>query len=305
MAALFDVFSNDEGRWVKGNTHTHSTCSDGQLPPRQVADWYRQAGYDFLFLTEHEEKLANPQALPDFAALSSEDFLVLPGLELHLEISNERVAHLVALGTARTGLWRPTWSLSEAARFALDEGAVPVINHPYYSGLTYQEIAQADNAVAVEVFNTTCQVVCAKGFARSHWDYLLAQGLAIHGVAADDAHWGRQVPDYGQGWIMVKVKEFSQEGILQALRAGHFYATCGPEFRNVARVGDEVVVRTSPVQRINFITDNGYSSVEHAAGDQVLTSARRPLGSFRKFLRIECVDKAGCFAWTNALMFSH
>jgi len=304
MPALFSLFNDDEGRWMKGNTHTHTTCSDGQLPPQQVADWYRGAGYDFLFLTEHEEKLANPQALPDFAALSSTDFLVLPGLELRLELPNERVAHLLALGTARTGLWRPTWSLSDAAQFALDEGAVPVIDHPYWSGLTYQDIAQVHNAVALEVFNTTCDVVCAKGFARSYWDHLLTQGLSIHGVAADDAHWGRQVPDYGRGWIMVKVKEFSQQGILQALRTGHFYATCGPEFRAVALVGDEVVVETSPVQRINFITDNGYSSVEHAVGDQLLTGARRPLSSFRKFLRIECVDKAGHFAWTNALVFA-
>ncbi len=302
MAALLDVFSDDEGRWVKGNTHTHTTCSDGKLSPRQVADWYREAGYDFLFLTDHEEKLAHPQALPDFVGLSADDFLVLPGLEWKLAISNERVAHLVALGTARTGVWRPTWSLSDATQFALDEGGVPVIGHPYWSGLTYQDIAHVNNVVAVEVFNTVCQVVSAKGFARSHWDYLLAEGVAIHGVAADDAHWGRQVPDYGQGWIMVKVKEFSQEGILQALRAGHFYATCGPEFRNVAQVGDEVVVETSPVQRIHFITYNGYSSVEHATGDQVLTSARRPIGSFHKFLRIECVDSAGCFAWTNAVL---
>ncbi len=304
MATLFDLFKDDEGRWLKGNTHTHTTCSDGQLSPRQVADWYREAGYDFLFLTEHEDKLASPQALPDFVGLSADDFLVLPGIELRLQMPSGQSPHLVALGTARTGLWRPTWSLSDAAQFALDEGGVPVIGHPYWSGLTYQDIDQADNVVAVEVFNTVCQVASAKGFARGHWDYLLAEGVAIHGLAADDAHWGCQVPDYGQGWIMVKVKEFSQEGILQALHTGQFYATCGPEFRSVSRDGDEVVVETSPVQRINFITYNGHSSVEHAAGDQLLTSARRPLSSFRKFLRIECVDRQGRFAWTNALMFT-
>lgn len=40
-------------RWWKGNTHTHTLWSDGDSPPEIVVDWYREHGYDFLVLTDH------------------------------------------------------------------------------------------------------------------------------------------------------------------------------------------------------------------------------------------------------------
>ena len=40
-------------RWYKGNLHTHTTRSDGRKSPEEVADLYREQGYDFLALTDH------------------------------------------------------------------------------------------------------------------------------------------------------------------------------------------------------------------------------------------------------------
>jgi hypothetical protein len=40
-------------RWWKGNLHTHSLWSDGDDYPEMIADWYKQRGYQFLALTEH------------------------------------------------------------------------------------------------------------------------------------------------------------------------------------------------------------------------------------------------------------
>jgi len=37
----------------KGNLHTHSLWSDGDDFPEMIADWYKQHGYQFLALTEH------------------------------------------------------------------------------------------------------------------------------------------------------------------------------------------------------------------------------------------------------------
>jgi len=43
----------EEGRWFKGNVHTHSTASDGTRTPEQLVKIYREAGYDFLSITDH------------------------------------------------------------------------------------------------------------------------------------------------------------------------------------------------------------------------------------------------------------
>jgi hypothetical protein len=42
-----------EPRWWKGNLHTHSLWSDGDQFPEMIGDWYRQRGYNFLALTDH------------------------------------------------------------------------------------------------------------------------------------------------------------------------------------------------------------------------------------------------------------
>ena len=39
--------------WWKGNTHTHTWWSDGDSPPESVAAWYRDRGYQFLVLSDH------------------------------------------------------------------------------------------------------------------------------------------------------------------------------------------------------------------------------------------------------------
>ncbi|HUR58864.1 MAG TPA: hypothetical protein VM029_14215 [Opitutaceae bacterium] len=40
-------------RWFKGNLHTHTLWSDGDDYPEMVADWYKQHGYNFLALSDH------------------------------------------------------------------------------------------------------------------------------------------------------------------------------------------------------------------------------------------------------------
>jgi hypothetical protein len=42
-----------EPRWWKGNLHTHSLWSDGDDYPEMIADWYKEQGYNFLALSDH------------------------------------------------------------------------------------------------------------------------------------------------------------------------------------------------------------------------------------------------------------
>ena len=43
----------EELQWYKGNTHTHTLWSDGNEFPEMVAVWYKEKGYDFLALSDH------------------------------------------------------------------------------------------------------------------------------------------------------------------------------------------------------------------------------------------------------------
>lgn len=45
---------SEPGRWWKGNLHTHSLWTDGGDFPEMIAAWYRDHGYNFLAITEHD-----------------------------------------------------------------------------------------------------------------------------------------------------------------------------------------------------------------------------------------------------------
>ena len=43
----------NRGNWYKGNLHMHTTVSDGALDPVEAINIYREAGYDFIAITDH------------------------------------------------------------------------------------------------------------------------------------------------------------------------------------------------------------------------------------------------------------
>jgi len=57
IAAVFYVIAfavaGAESKWWKGNLHTHTLWSDGDDYPEQIAKWYKDHGYQFLTLTDH------------------------------------------------------------------------------------------------------------------------------------------------------------------------------------------------------------------------------------------------------------
>src|SRR5262245_19754664 len=67
-------------RWYKGNTHTHTLQSDGDSTPDEVTRWYKERGYQFLVLSDHN--VLTPIA--DLARLHGEPerFLLIPGEEV-------------------------------------------------------------------------------------------------------------------------------------------------------------------------------------------------------------------------------
>src|SRR5207344_403165 len=68
------------GRWYKGNTHTHTLNSDGDSTPDDVVRWYREHGYQFLVLTDHNV-LTSVDGLNAVHG-ADEKFLVIKGEEV-------------------------------------------------------------------------------------------------------------------------------------------------------------------------------------------------------------------------------
>ena len=54
LVSCQDVTENPvQGRWWKGNLHTHSLWSDGDDYPEMIMQWYKERGYHFVALSDH------------------------------------------------------------------------------------------------------------------------------------------------------------------------------------------------------------------------------------------------------------
>ena len=83
----------EDGIWLKGNPHSHSTVSDGMFTPEELAASYASAGYDFLSMTDHN-------ILESHDGLIGDRLLLLTGLEHDIEYSPDKCTHVVGLSAA-------------------------------------------------------------------------------------------------------------------------------------------------------------------------------------------------------------
>lgn len=71
LATIASHAQEGEGRrWFKGNTHTHSYWSDGDDFPEMIMEWYKNHGYDFICLSDHNTLAQGEKwkLIPDFPA---------------------------------------------------------------------------------------------------------------------------------------------------------------------------------------------------------------------------------------------
>ena len=125
VSVLYTVtFTYRERTLLIGDIHVHTTASDGAFPSRAAALMAKDAGLDFLFLTDHNG-YAHNRMLPEVEGLT-----VLPGSEwTHYQ------GHAGMLGVSRplssafcVNSRKEAWEkLAEARR----NGALLVLNHPF------------------------------------------------------------------------------------------------------------------------------------------------------------------------------
>ena len=74
-----------EGNWYKGNLHAHTVTSDGKLTAEKSVLIYKQHGYSFMCLSDHD-------IYTDLRGkLDSEDFITLPSVEASVRLIDSTV----------------------------------------------------------------------------------------------------------------------------------------------------------------------------------------------------------------------
>jgi len=285
------------GRFYKGNIHTHSTASDAVRDPETVCAMYRDAGYDFLSLTDHFlPKFGFP--ITDTRPWRSNRFTTIPGAEVHAPRTElGEMWHILAVGLPHD--FAPTtpdeMAPALAARCAA-AGAYVAIAHPAWYGLTVADAESITAAHAVEVYNHTSAVKVDRGDGALLLDAMLARGHRLLACATDDAHF--QGEDWFGAWVMVRAAALEPEALVAALKAGDYYSSQGPELHAIAVQGAEIVIECSPARAVMVV---GRATAGIAAYGSDLRGARLPLEIFRAggHFRVVVVDAQGRRAWSN------
>jgi hypothetical protein len=285
------------GKFWRGNIHTHSNRSDGALDAGEVCRLYREAGYDFLCLSDHFlAKYGFP--ITDTKPFRTNSFTTILGAEVHAPAnSHGEVWHILAAGLPAD--FAPTGADETGVELAARAGAAGAfvgIAHPAWSGLTLEDgRVMAPHADAVEIFNTTCLVESRRGDGTYLLDQLLDDGRRLAAYAADDAHFKSE--DSFGAWTMVKAEANEPEALLAAMKRGAFYSSQGPLIHDFALAGGEAHVECSPVASIALVGSGTRS--EFRLGRQ-MTRATFPIGKFAgSWFRLVVTDAAGKSAWSN------
>jgi len=291
------------GRFYRGNLHTHSTRSDGRLPPAEVIAAYRDHGYDFLALTDHFMERFG-YLIVDTREFRTETFTTILGAELHAFRTElgERW-HIVGVGLPLDfAPPTPEETGPQIAARARNAGAFVGMAHPHWYGLTLNDALSLEAAHAVEVFNETCAGDNDRGDSWYMLDALSSLGHRLTAYAADDAHfWSR--PDVRRSWVMVRAESLDPDAILQALKAGQYYSSRGPEIHDLTIEGNRLRLECSPAAAI-FVGGVGPKCRQiHGEG---LTSATFDLSAFAgSHCRVSVVDNQGKRAWTNPIWLTN
>jgi hypothetical protein len=295
---------NLPGRFWRGNLHTHSNLSDGALELGDVVTRYKEAGYDFVALTDHFiEHFKWPIA--DSRRWRGNDFTTIIGAELHAPVTSAgELWHIVAAGLplsfapALDGETGP-----QLARRAIDAGAFVVIAHPAWSRYTLEDARALSFTSAVEVYNHGCAIENDLGDGFYLLDQMLNEGHRLSAIATDDAHF--KTPDHFGGWVHVKSESLDPDTLLASLKAGHHYSSQGPLITDIRLHGKQIEIETSPVNTISVVCGNSRTCVKTG---RAIVEASFNLTALEKgwllerksaWFRVVAIDNAGKRAWSN------
>ena len=332
------VYLDPSKKYYKANLHTHTRYSDGRATPETVKEEYLKRGYSVVAYTDHEH-LININRLTDenFIAITGVELGIsgpkvdtdspLPsGKMVHINLfakdpecdvtpfyaeshdwyKFDDVRHLVKPGEKISRGFSHE-EINNLVRRAHELGFLVSLNHPNWSLITAEDYLGYEGFDFVEIYNTGC-VRSGQHTDEAAFNDMMKAGKKIYCTAADDNHnaagfEGRKTDSFG-GWVMIAADKLGYTEIMNALEAGDFYATSGPEIYSISLddSGEESVIRVecSPARAIYLITQGRRNARALPEGEETLITG----GAIKLYpqdarFRIRVEDEFGNCAWSQ------
>lgn len=286
----------DEAKpFYKGNMHLHTTGSDGQRTPEEAIALYKAQGYDFLSITDH-------RVITRETGFDG-NMLLIAGVEWDYLITGGQAIHIVGVGVGPlAGEIDRIWGPQRCIDVIRASGGRAILAHPAWSMNTNETICGLHDLTAAEVYNTFSGAPWNANRADSSLllDIAAASGTYLPFVASDDTH--RYTGEQFGGFTMVQADSLTEKGILDGLDRGTFYASQGPQFKQIEYDGDIIRITCSPVERIIFFSEltwlDGRCRDGHGMTESVYEIQRH---RYERYVRCQIWDAEGKTAWTSPI----
>lgn len=275
------------GEWLKGNLHTHTTNSDGELGVEEVIKRYAELGYGFLMISDHDKVTTRE----DYEAFDVYGMVMVPGNEI--TGNEEHMLHVNAdCLVAASPLRQDVIDDVKAA------GGFVIVNHPNwqkkFDHCSIENLMEWQGYAGIEIFNGTIGRIEGSPYATNKWDMLLGSGRRVLGFANDDNHLAED--DMNLGWNVAYVKDKTVEGVVGALEAGRFYCSTGVVISVIEVEGMRIRIESKDAQRIVGLSRYGrrFGQVD---GGVIDIEAPSDAG----YARFELWGEGEKRAWTQAM----
>ena len=230
---------NDEIKmhWFKGDTHIHTSNSDGALHLYELIDKLKGAGLDWAIITDHNYDTVKE-------TYSSDGLTIIKGQEVTTDLG-----HINTWG-GPVGVEMPYKLETEEDAIDLinktkEKGTLVCLNHPFCSQCGFTTTIDNYDADCVEVWNTIQHSDNAKNM--KWWHGQLLKGRRIPAVGGSDYHKDEVgLPIIAMPTTVIYSKTNEEKDVLDALKSGRSYITNSPNSSEMyltigkANVGDEV-----------------------------------------------------------------
>lgn len=296
--------------WYKGNLHTHTSLlgSTGPTSPESVVRWYKEHGYGWLAITDHD-------VLTEY---ETDELVMVRGQEVgkHMPSGNGPI-HVNGFGITRSvdfvDLDEKVPTMQASIDGVLAAGGMASLNHPNdRDSFTAEHVLQTTGATFIEVFNGGGPSKNNDGgngrpSSEETWDGVLSGGQRVYGIATDDAHtYDEFRPDRanpGRGWVWVRVCQLSEENILASLSRGEFYASNGVELADVSATSSELSIMIQEQPDESFLT-RFVGKHGRILSEQDGLSPRYALRGNEGYVRATVVSTGGSKAWVQPVFLT-
>ena len=285
----------------KAALHTHSTTSpDALYPPQELIRLYKEQGYQVLAFTDH-------RATNDVSRLDAMGMTLISGMEVHPMGPRNKIWHIVALNVPSDFPHPdPNRPVQEAIDKVIEAGGLCLYPHPYWSGNTIEEIASLKHLSGIEVYNAATRDI-GREYGMAQWDELSERGILYSATAVDDVHhcW-----DLFRGWTNILAENETLPAIMEALRAGRFYASQGPSFNRLSYENGVFEAEFTPCVSVVCVSGPRAGTAVNipdqdgpGTGTKEITSCAISIQfeNSPKWFRLQIRDAQGRYAWSNPL----